>query len=173
MNIARGLLKNQLITTFIFFLKGEAASLLLNLSNDHLCRFYSITALLQLIPICQMLPELLTGAYCTLGQLEIAMRRDSLQHQRGIPDSGMTQLSLWSKRTFSAYKRRSHVQEPCGAGDTEAKWHLHTTTKQWLRSQLVISIRFLNGSAPAHRLAETDLQWKLFIILFQKLQRRG
>lgn len=81
MNIARGLLKNQLITPLFFFLKGETASLLLNLSNDHLCRFYYIKAPLQLIHVCQMLSELLTGAYCTPGQLEIRRRRDSLRHR--------------------------------------------------------------------------------------------
>lgn len=45
--------------------------------------------------------------------------------------------------------------------------------RQRLRSQAVTSIRFLNGSAPAHRLVETDLQRKLFIILFQKLHGMG
>lgn len=78
-NIARGLLKNQLIMTFFFFfLKGETASLLLNLSNDHLCRFYYIKAPLQLIHICQMLSELLKGAYCSPGRFEIITWRDNL-----------------------------------------------------------------------------------------------
>lgn len=112
MKIARGLLKNQLITTFFFFLRSETASLLRNLSNDHLCRFYYIKAPLQLIHICQMLSELLTGAYCTPGQLEIATRRDSLQHQsspRLLNDTPPTTTI----RQEGVFKRGSHVQEPC------------------------------------------------------------
>lgn len=74
-NIARGLWKNHLITTF--FLKGETASLLLDLSDDHLCRFYYIKAQLQLIHICQMLSEMLKGTYCSPGQLELTGWREN------------------------------------------------------------------------------------------------
>lgn len=69
--------------------------------------------------------------------------------------------------------KQLHVQEPCGDGGTEAKWHLHFATKQWLRSWDVTSTYYLSVSAPAHTLVEIHLQREVLMVSFQKLPAVG